>query len=166
MKKICFSSILMFALMISAFAQHSPFAGRWDMTLQPKTGAPYPQWLEVTEKDGALGGRYQPRGGAARPILAAKTDADHLILTLTEANPRGPATTWDLTVSGDNLSGVEKRGDTAGPQDSRARAPSLKRPMPKAWTAAKAIFNGKDLTGWEPIGTAQNKWVARNGELV
>ena len=30
-----------------------------------------------------------------------------------------------------------------------------------------AIFNGKDLTGWEPIGNVQNnKWVARNGELV
>ena len=30
-----------------------------------------------------------------------------------------------------------------------------------------AIFNGKDLTGWEPIGNVQNsKWVARDGELV
>jgi len=39
--------------------------------------------------------------------------------------------------------------------------------MPKAWAAPVAIFNGKDLTGWEPIGNVQNnKWVARNGELV
>ena len=39
--------------------------------------------------------------------------------------------------------------------------------MPKAWTLPVAIFNGKDLTGWEPIGNVQNnKWVARDGELV
>ena len=47
------------------------------------------------------------------------------------------------------------------------RAPELKRPMPAAWDAPVAIFNGKDLTGWEPIGNVQNsKWVARDGELV
>jgi hypothetical protein len=39
--------------------------------------------------------------------------------------------------------------------------------MPKAWSTPVAIFNGKDLTGWEPIGNVQNnRWVARNGELV
>jgi hypothetical protein len=39
--------------------------------------------------------------------------------------------------------------------------------MPKAWTAPQAIFNGKDLTGWEPVGNVKNnKWIARNGELV
>jgi len=39
--------------------------------------------------------------------------------------------------------------------------------MPKAWTAPRPLFNGKDLTGWEPIGNVNNsKWVARDGELV
>jgi hypothetical protein len=39
--------------------------------------------------------------------------------------------------------------------------------MPKAWTEPKALFNGKDLTGWEPIGNINNnKWIARDGELV
>jgi hypothetical protein len=166
MKKLYFAPILIFAFLAPASAQHSPFAGRWDLTVQPQTGSPYPQWLEIVEKGDALEGRYQPRGGAARPILAAKTDASHLILTLAEANARGPATTWDLTNSGDKLSGVEKQGEKTGPQISGVRAPALKRPMPKQWGAAKSIFNGKDLTGWEPIGTAQNKWIARDGELV
>ena len=123
--------------------------------------------MEITEKDGKLDGRFQPRGGAWRPLVAAKVDSGHLILTLAEATPRGPATTWDFTAAGDKLTGVEKRGETAGPQIAGVRAPELKRPMPKAWTTPVAIFNGKDLTGWEPIGNVQNnKWVARDGELV
>ena len=166
MKKLSLAPILIFAFTASGFAQPSPFAGRWDLTVQPQTGNPYPQWMEIVERDGKLEGRYQPRGGAARPIIAAKTDAGHLILTLTEATPRGPATMWDITASGDKLSGVEKQGEKTGPAIAGVRAPALKRPMPKQWAAAKPVFNGKDLTGWEPIGTATNKWIARDGELV
>jgi hypothetical protein len=39
--------------------------------------------------------------------------------------------------------------------------------MPKAWSEPRALFNGNDLTGWEPIGNVNNnRWVARDGELV
>ena len=31
----------------------------------------------------------------------------------------------------------------------------------------QSLFNGKDLSGWEPIGNvSNNKWIARDGELV
>lgn len=169
MKKFCFVPILLVAMAASATAQKSPFAGRWDLTLTPQSGNPYPQWMEITEKDGKLEGRVQPRGGAWKPFGAndIKVEGAHLILTVAGATQRGPATTWDFTAAGDKLSGVEKRGDTAGPSIAAARAPELKRPMPKEWAAPVAIFNGKDLSGWEPIGNVQNnKWVARDGELV
>ncbi len=167
MNKFYFLPLLLVAVAASAPAQKSPFAGRWDLTVTPQSGNPYPQWMEITEKDGKLDGRVQPRGGAWKPLVAAKVDSGHLLLILAEATPRGPATTWDFTGAGDKLSGVEKHGETAGPQIAAVRAPALKRPMPKAWTTPVAIFNGKDLTGWEPIGNVQNnKWVARNGELV
>jgi hypothetical protein len=165
MKKLLFP---IFCLIIApAFAQKSPFAGRWDLNLTPQNGTPYPQWMELVDKDGKVDGRIQPRGGAVRPIVDAKMEGQHLVITVAAATQRAPATTWDLTVAGDKLSGVEKRGETAGPQIAGLRAPALKRPMPKAWTAPEPIFSGKDLTGWEPIGNAQNsKWVTRNGELV
>ncbi len=166
MKKFYFLPIICLFL-APAFAQKNPFAGRWDLNLTPQTGTAFPQWMEVVEKDGKVDGRIQPRGGAVRPMMAAKVDGGHLIITIAEAKAPAPATTWDLTVDGDKLSGVEKRGDVAGLQIAGVRAPALKRPMPKAWGAAEPIFNGKDLTGWEPIGNAQNsKWVARDGELV
>jgi Domain of Unknown Function (DUF1080). len=47
------------------------------------------------------------------------------------------------------------------------RAPELKRAAPKAWTKPEALFNGKDLTGWEPIGDpARSHWVAKDGDLL
>ena len=48
---------------------------------------------------------------AVRPIVAAKMEGDHLLITVAEATPRGPATTWDLTAAGDKLSGTATCGD-------------------------------------------------------
>ncbi|HYP09458.1 MAG TPA: family 16 glycoside hydrolase [Bryobacteraceae bacterium] len=142
------------------------FLGRWDMVATPATGAPYPQWMELVEKDGKIEGRFQPRGGRWRPIEGAKLEAGKLILSLSSG--QGPALSWQLESAGkDKIKGLEKRGEADGPTLAGVRAPKLDRPMPKAWSAPVALFNGKDLTGWEPIGNVQNnKWVARDGELV
>jgi len=144
-----------------------PFLGRWDLTVTPATGNPYPQWMELIEKDGKVEGRVQPRGGGWRPILGAKVDGEKMVVALSAAN-KGPAINWELTAAGaDKLTGVEKRGDNDGPMLAAARAPKLDRKMPKNWTKPEPIFNGKDLTGWEPIGNVKNsKWIARDGELV
>ena len=142
------------------------FLGRWDITATPAKGTPYPQWMELVEKNGTIEGRVQPRGGGWRPIQGAKLEGGKLILALYSG--QGPALSWELTaLAADKIAGVEKRGDATGPTIAGVRAPKLDRPMPKAWSAPQPLFNGKDLTGWEPIGNAQNsKWVARDGELV
>lgn len=161
--------VALLALSLSALAQDpKPFLGRWDFTVTPATGNPYPQWMELLEKDGQITGRVQPRGGGWRNIQGAKFDGGKLILALGAANAKAPALSWELTSTGkDKISGVEKRGDAQGPSLAGVRAPKLDRPMPKAWGAPQPIFNGKDLTGWEPIGNvANNKWKAVDGELV
>src|SRR5215831_13497721 len=92
MKKLC--SLLL--LTLPAFSQAgNPFLGRWDLTLTSPRGA-WPQWMEIVEKDGKLDGRIQPRGGAVRPIVAAKLEGGHLLITV-QAAGRGPEVTWDLT---------------------------------------------------------------------
>src|SRR5947208_2986820 len=48
MTKLAFALILSLPLVAQ---DAKPFLGRWDLTVTPATGAPYPQWLEVTEKD-------------------------------------------------------------------------------------------------------------------
>ena len=140
------------------------FIGRWDLTLTSPRGS-WPQWMEIIEKDGKLDGRIQPRGGAVRPIVASRMEGGHLLVTV-QAAGRGPEIAWDLTVSGDNLAGVQKQGENADTKIAGVRAPKLDRPMPKAWTDPEPLFNGKDLTGWEPVNNPQNsKWIVKEGTL-
>jgi hypothetical protein len=167
-KTLILSALTAAVLPWTIFAQDAKaFLGRWDMTVTPATGNPYPQWMELTENNGKIEGRVQPRGGAWRPIVGATLDSGKLLVSVSAAG-RGPAVSWELTSpSAGNLKGVEKRGDAAGPILAGVRAPKLDRPMPKAWSKPEPLFNGKDLTGWEPIGNvANNKWIARDGELV
>ena len=160
------------ALAASAFAQGSskPFLGRWDFTVTNGTRT-WPQWMELTETDGKLDGRIQPQGGAVRPIVSAKIEGGHLLITVSAAAQRGgreiPEITWDLTAEGDKLTGVQKQGENTNTKLEAVKAPELKRPMPKAWTDPEPLFNGKDLTGWEPVNNPANShWAAKDGELV
>jgi hypothetical protein len=123
--------------------------------------------MEITEKHGALTGRYQPRGGAVRPIVSLKRDGSRLFATVIAAGDRGPETTWDLSVEGGKITGTQKRGDTSDTRVTGVRAPELKRPMPKAWSKPEPLFNGKDLTGWVPVKNPENShWVAKDGTLL
>jgi hypothetical protein len=165
--------VLLISVFAAAFASTiaaqdlKDFVGRWDMTVTPETGKPYPQWIELTDNNGKIEGRIQPRGGAWRPIASAHMDSDRLIVVVGQAGS-GPATSWELTSTGSGkLTGIEKHGDADGPMLAGARAPLLDRPMPKKWAKPMPLFDGKNLNGWEPIGDVENnKWVARNGELV
>ena len=165
--KILFAPILATALASTLAAQDAKeFLGRWDMTVTPANGKPYPQWMELTENGGKIEGRVQPRGGGWRPIVGAKLESGKLIVDLGPGGG-GSEVTWQLSSSAGKLDGVETHGSTAGPTLAGVKAPSLDRPMPKKWTKPRPLFNGKDLTGWEPIGNVDNnKWVARDGELV
>jgi hypothetical protein len=44
-----------------------PVLGRWDLTVHGSSGD-YPSWLEVTEKDGQLVGRFVGRVGSVRAV--------------------------------------------------------------------------------------------------
>ena len=163
MKKLLLFAVATAALPCIASAQDAKaYLGRWDMTATPATGAPYPQWMELLEKNGKVEGRVQPKGGGWRPILGAKTESGKMVVALSATM------NWELTSTGpDQITGIEKRGTTDGPKLVGVRAPKLDRPMPKSWTKPRPLFNGKDITGWEPIGNVQNnKWIARDGELV
>jgi hypothetical protein len=141
----------------------SPFLGRWDVTVTNGRDT-YPDWIEVSEKDGKLAARVQPRSGGA--VWASDVRGDGNRLTVTMGGGDGPATVWELTAGGEAFSGQMKRGDEARGQLKGVRAPRLERPMPKAWSDPEPLFDGKDLAGWEPLGTAASHWAARDGELV
>src|SRR5215472_2484718 len=163
MKRLC----VLLALALPAFSQaRNAFLGRWDLTLTSPRAA-WPQWMEIVEKDGKLDGRIQPRGGAVRPIVAMEPAGNaRLLVTVQAATDRAAKLTWELTVLGDTLAGKQTQGDNTDTAIVGVRAPELKRPMPKAWTDPEPLFNGKDLTGWQPVNNPGNShWVVKDGTL-
>ncbi|WP_031499501.1 3-keto-disaccharide hydrolase [Bryobacter aggregatus] len=143
----------------------SPFVGRWDFNITTP-GGNRASWLGIQEKNGALEVWFQPTGGNVFKLDEVSQKGNHLTLTVGKATQKGPATTWDLEAAGDKLTGTMKRGETTTALNG-VRAPELKRPMPKAWTKPEPLFNGKDLTGWEPIGKpSDSHWVVKDGYLV
>ena len=140
----------------------SPFAGRWDVTIKSSTET-YPDWLEVTETGGALHARIQPKDGSVHPVTSVKAEGSHLTVVFSWSRR---VQTWDLTASGDRLTGTQKSEPGGTAEIAGVRAPALKHPAPKAWTNPEPLFNGKDLTGWEPMDPTKNHWEAKGGELV
>jgi hypothetical protein len=158
-------TMLLIAAAIPAAAQKpaNPFLGRWDITVTSGKDT-YPDWMELSEKDGKLDAFIQPRSGGARHWDTARLEGGRLIVIMDGG--RGLASSWELTAQGDRFTGAIKRGENVQGQLEGVRAPALRRPMPAAWTDPEPLFNGKDLTGWEAIGSAQSHWVAQNGDLL
>jgi hypothetical protein len=154
------------ALLMPALAQQStnPFVGRWDFNIATPRGAGA-CWLGVTEKGGNLEVWYQPTGGNVYQLKDVHMDGSHLILNLSGGNGKRAATTWDLQANGGKLTGVQKSGDRTI-ELTGVRAPALKRSAPAAWTDPEPLFNGKDLTGWEPIGPNASHWKVEDGLLL
>ncbi|MDR3701765.1 MAG: DUF1080 domain-containing protein [Candidatus Sulfopaludibacter sp.] len=168
MKTISAALLLGSVLLIPALSmkEGSPFAGRWDITVTPQNGGAYPDWMEAVDSNGTLHVRVQPRSGSVHGVNEIKIEGAKLILTIV-APAKDPATTWELEVKGNKLTGVQKHGDTVNAQLTGVRAPELKRSAPKAWSDPDPLFNGKDLTGWEPFPAgAVNHWVAQDGVLL
>jgi hypothetical protein len=161
-----FATSFVAATLLASFTQAAnPFLGRWDITVTAGNQT-YPDWLEVTDKDGAPQARVQPRTGSVHPVKVVSIDGNKLTLQLAAANTKRTETTWELTAAGGKISGTEKHGSEAFATLAGVKAPELKRPEPKAWTNPEPLFNGKDLTGWVPDDAAKNHWEAQSGVLV
>jgi hypothetical protein len=142
-----------------------PFVGRWDLTVTIPTGD-YPDWLEVADNEGAPKVRLQQRSGSVHPVESARYEGGHLILGISPASANGPAITWDLRMDGPRLVGVLLRGEMTNGQIVGVRAPEMKRKEPKGWTTPEPLFNGKDLTGWQPDNPSKLHWTVKDGAIV
>src|ERR1017187_2428077 len=169
MKPFSLACLLAAAALIPAVAQNAdqksdPFTGQWDLVVTPRAAnaKAYPDWMEVGVMEGVPAVRIQPRGGSAFYARQCKVEGKHLSVQWGTDD-----TSWDLDLRGSKLVGVEKHGADAFAYLAGVRAPLLKRKLPKAWTDAKPIFNGEDLTGWIPTDpAAANHWMVKGSELV
>ena len=138
--------------------------GRWDLTVQSANG-PFPSWLEV-ERSGnsTLVGRFVGQFGSARPISRVNFTDGALRFAIPPQWEQGSDDLRvDATLDGDTLTGTLT--DPAGMRSpfTGVRAPTLRHAEP-AWGKPVALFNGKDLGGWEAIGV--NQWTVVNGILT
>jgi len=160
------SSLVLLCLSGSViFGQSSSFVGRWDIDVNSKSGVGA-NWLGITDKGGELEVWFQPTGGHVHPVEGAKVQGSHLNLVVAAATDHHPEVTWDVEALGDKLKIVQKQGSETK-ELVGVRAPELKRDEPKAWSKPVALFNGKDLKGWEPIGDpSKSHWAVKDGFLV
>ena len=153
-------------MFVPAVAENAnPFVGRWDFNTKTANGQ-RANWLGVSEKNGKVEVWFQPTGGNNYEVKDFKIDGPRLILNLAAATADRPALRWELEAKDGKLTGIQKSGDRTT-QLTGVRAPELKRAEPKAWTNPEPLFNGKDLSGWEPIGNPANShWTVKDGLLV
>jgi hypothetical protein len=123
--------------------------------------------MEFTETDGTPKVRIVGRVASVHPATEVRLEGAHLAFTTTEWFGDGDIkVTWAMSVAGGKITGRQKRADGVDGEIAGVPAPALKRKTPAAWSKPEPIFNGKDLTGWEPDDPSQNHWKAQNGELV
>jgi len=110
--------------------------------------------------------RIQPRAGGARYVSDFQIAGSHMHLVFSKADQKNPEVTWDIDAAGDKVSGAVSRGGVQSAAIAGVRAPQLDRKPPSAWSAPEPLFNGKDLTGWEPMTPNNNHWTVENGDLL
>jgi hypothetical protein len=122
--------------------------------------------MEVTESADGPKVRVQPRAGSVFPVKNVRLEGGRLVLVTSQGDANRPPTSMEFTSEGGKLTGITKRGDAENGKIAGVPAPALDRKPPRSWNKPEPLFNGKDLTGWEPINSANNHWTAVDGYLV
>jgi hypothetical protein len=75
--------------------------GRWDVTVH--NGESYPLWFELSENEGKIVGRIQPREGHAIPFESIDISGETLVLEVEDRSYRGALTEGGLEGRGDAI---------------------------------------------------------------
>lgn len=170
-KLLPFFCLLLFTGINRAFAS-APAAdsvsieGRWDITINVD-GKPRPSWLEVRHSGHrTLVGDFVGISGSARPVSQINYTGGRLSFAIP---PQWENGNGELVVEGE-VKGPGLAGSMTFPDGKQynwtaERAPALKRQKAPQWGKPIRLFNGRDLTGWRPLGR-ENQWQAKDGILV
>lgn len=155
------------SLAVPAAAQSTaPLIGRWDLVIDAP-GRHKAGWLEVRRSGrSTLVGDVVLMVGSARPI--ARIDFDNGAFRFS-VPPQWDDAEGENSITG-SMHGDSIKGEIAYANGKRlewrgARAPALRRSAPPVWGEPLALLNGKDLTGWKPVGDVANQWVVEGGAL-
>lgn len=143
----------------------SEIIGRWDLTIgtPPNT---YPSWLEVTQKDGRLAGRFVGKVGSARLIRQIEFANGQLDFSLSPQYENFKGTITFTGKFAENQIKGTTRGEDGVLPFAGERAPVLPRNANPRWGKPIIMFNGKSLSGWKPKNpNLPNGWKVINGVM-
>jgi hypothetical protein len=158
--------ILLFVLFSFAKpVQTNPLEGKWDITIV-KDGKNFPSWLEVVHSGtSSIVGYFVGISGSSRPVSTIKIDGSKFSFQIPKQWEEGKEDLkLDGTLQGETISGTITMPDTKSYSFTGKRAPALKPNQSVQYDAPIKLFNGKDLSGWQQLGT-KNQWVAVDGTL-
>lgn len=142
------------------------YLGRWDLTVKTPAGA-HPSWLELTEKQGQVGGLMTGFWGHATPTGKVQLENGEIEFTA----PIDAGFDEGTVIKG-KLAGAQLEGTATSPkgvswQWTGQRAPALKETTAPHWGTPVQLFNGKDLSGWKFADQAHAAaWSVQDGTLV
>ncbi|NIG54123.1 DUF1080 domain-containing protein [Chitinophaga sp. Cy-1792] len=140
--------------------------GRWDISVD-ENGKVLPSWLEVKlSGTRTLVGYFVGTSGSARPVSKVNFDKGKFSFTIP---PQWEGGNQDFViegmVSGETITGTVTTSEGKTYSYKGVRAPMLRRETAPKWGKPENLFNGKDLTGWKPMG-ANNQWIVKDGILT
>ena len=159
--------ILCSTLIISA----QSLEGRWDITIT-KGDKKIPSWLEINHSGVKyLNGRFVGSGGSARPIARVNFKDNKMSFAIP---PQWDKEDKDLAVEAELKDGIlvgtmnQPNGEIVNWVG--VKAPKLIKSTEPVFGKPVAIFNGKNLDGWETIGREDraekvSQWVVENGVM-
>ena len=160
----------------------SDFTGHWTLDID----GGWVGWLGVTQEEGYLDAELLWKWGSVTPVANVFLAGDRLLVTRTSPRRRTVegsdqqrthmVTNWmEAETNGETISGyfLEPRADGRGVDSTWFEGVKLPDVPPAPDLQAIRfgepieLFNGRDLDGWELIGSNQvNGWKAENGVLL
>jgi Domain of Unknown Function (DUF1080) len=158
-------SILLFLLCTTIAISAQSIEGRWDITIT-KGDKKIPSWLEVNHSGVKyLNGRFVGGSGSARPISRVYFKDNKMSFAIP---PQWDRDDKDLTVEAElkdgTLVGTMNQPNGEIINWVGVKAPKLINTTEPTFGKPMAIFNGKNLDGWETFGAA-NQWIIENGAM-
>lgn len=155
---------LVFATLCIQAQDAKALEGTWNLTIT-EDGKEVPSWLEISHSgNSTLVGRFCYKFGSARPVAEVKVhDGKFSFAIPAQWEPKG----FDMHIigmqDGDGLKGTLIYTDGKTYSWVGSRSPKLAYNENPKWGKERKLFNGKDLTGWTPLG--ENQWVVEDGVL-
>ena len=171
MKKL-FTNLLLILFTFSTLTLSAQSVeGRWDITIT-KGDKKIPSWLEVNHSGVKyLNGRFVGSGGSARPISRVNFKDNKMSFAIP---PQWDKEEKDLVVEADlkdgKLMGTMNQPNGEVVNWVGVKAPKLIKTTEPVFGKPMAIFNGKNMDGWETISREdrteqKSQWVVENGVM-